>query len=146
MRIAILSALLLLLAPVADWRRVTSNSEAAYSVLDERTDRSRGEVRVWERVDPRETPEGRKHLAAIRRELERRGVEDAQAVAYMTARHVYRCEEGQATFEQFLYHDRAGRLITQDPAEYLGKWISPAPDSVAEALMLDACKRPPERY
>lgn len=143
MRIAILFALLLL-APQAAWRRVALTSQAVYSVADARTDRSRGEVRVWERVDPRETPEGRKHLADIRRELEERGVEQAASVAYMTARHVYRCEEGQSAFEQFIYHDRRGDIVTQDPEELLGKWISPAPDSASEKLMLDACKRPVE--
>jgi hypothetical protein len=143
MRIMLLLAVLSLFA-VQDWRRVTSNDEAAYSVLDARTDRSRGEVRVWERVDFRETKEGRKYRAAIRQELRARGVEEAEAVAYMTARHVYRCEEGQSTFEQVLYHNRRGQIVTEDPAETLGKWISPAPGSVAEALMLDACKRPVE--
>jgi hypothetical protein len=143
MRFVILSLLVLLATP-AEWRRVTSNSQATYYVADSRTDRDEREVRVWEKVIPADTAEGREYAAAMRRDLEALGVRRPERLAYLTARHRYRCDEGQAAFEQTLYHDAKGAVIARHPTERLMRWESPAPDSIGEELMLDACKRPPE--
>ena len=136
------ACLCLLPQPSAPWRRVISDDQAVYSVLDARTDRGGGEVRVWERVDFRETEEGRQHWNEVTRGLEEIGVEGAGGLYRIQARHVYRCEEGLAAFEQLIYYDREGKVIAEASDRALGGWVSPARGSAAEALMLDACQRP----
>jgi hypothetical protein len=143
MRFVLLSVLLLLAAPV-EWRKVASTSQATYYVADERTDRDEREVRVWEKTVPLDTEEGREYAAGLVRELEAKGVRKAGQLAYVTSRRRYKCGEGQAAFEQIIYHDRSGRVLDRVSSEKLMRWESPAPDSIGEALMLDACKRPVE--
>lgn len=142
-----LLAVLLCLTP-SEWRRVGNTRDATYYVLDTRKDRGAREVKTWERVEPRDSEAGRKYIEGIREELRDRGVKDAASVVYMTARHRYRCDEGESAFEQFLYYDDTDQLVTRDPDEYLNKWVSPAPGSIMEALMLDACKgkQEPKEY
>lgn len=146
MKTAAILFALLSLAVAAEWRRVASTSQAVYYAADARTDRSGGEVRVWEKIAPLDTEAGREYAESVRAQLADRGVARPERLAYMTTRRRYRCADGQAAFEQLLYHDARGEIIARDPPERLMRWESPAPDSIGERLMLDACKQEAEQY
>ncbi|HEX7318647.1 MAG TPA: surface-adhesin E family protein [Pyrinomonadaceae bacterium] len=140
MRIAILCALLLLTA--SQWRLVGETTQERFYVSDERTDRDGDRVKRWEKIEP--STEARR-LEYVRLLAGFVGEKKAAVFSHDLARREYDCPRGEARTVQQLYQDGRGRLIYETPAEDLGRWRSPAPDSAEETLMLDACKRPIEQ-
>jgi hypothetical protein len=149
MKTAILcAALLLLLAPAASWRYVASTSQERYYVAPDRTDRDRDAVRTWEKQEPRDdTGEGKVRRDELVNFLSSKLPDEAaRAYSYSTVSREYDCPRGLARFLQYLYHRADGRVLYSTPAAELPGWQSPPPDSIAERMMLDACKRPAEKY
>lgn len=148
MKTAILCAALLLLAPSAAWRYVASTSQERYYVAPERTDRDGGTVRTWEKQEPRDdTEDGKRRRDELVAFLSSKlPDQDARAYSHSTVNREYDCPRGLARFLQYHYHREDGRVLYTTPARELQGWQSPPPDSIAERMMLDACRRPAEEY
>jgi hypothetical protein len=143
-RAAIILLSVLCLSAV-NWRYVGQTKEAKYYVTDARTDRREdGHVRTWEKTDWRDdTEEGRAQRRAEEKEIEgAKGEAAARSYSYSTINVEYDCKGGLARVLQVLHHARDGKVLYSD--DTARKWLSPPPASIAEAMMLDACKRPVE--
>jgi hypothetical protein len=145
MKRAIILLTLACLAPTqkTEWRYVNHTKETDFFASDARTDREGSTVRRWEKQTIRDdTPEGKKHRAEmidfLATHVER---EEAEQYGYSTANREYDCRKGSVRFLQFHYYKADGSVIYSTPDSQLNKWQSPPPDSIDEAMMLDACKK-----
>lgn len=130
------------------WREVASASSARIYADDRRDERDGATVIRWEKIEPRaDTREGREARAEIIDALARlAGAERAARFSYSLRRREYRCDEGRSRrLEETDYDERGAVIYMARPAQ-LGKWETPAPESMAEAAMLDACRLPLELH
>lgn len=142
MKLAIL-ILAAVLSAAAEWRLVGESKLERFYVADARTDRDGGRVLRWEKIIPATEARRREYVEILSRLTTR---EKAAGFSHDLMRREYDCPGGTARTVAQLYQDRDGGLIYETPTEDLGRWRSPSPDSAEETLMLDACRREPEKY
>jgi hypothetical protein len=129
--------------PSAQWRLVGETKVEHFYVSDARTDRDGGRVRRWEKIVPATEARRREYVRLLSGLV---GEKKAAGFSHDLTRREYDCPGGVARTVAQLYQDGEGGLVYETPAEDLGRWRSPSPDSAEETLMLDACKREPEKY
>jgi hypothetical protein len=147
MRTTIILCALLLTLQTA-WKKVGETSEARFYLRAERPQETDSKTLLaWRKTEFRaDTKEGREGKANYAEQIDRLGKNGA-AFAYTLTLSEYDCARGLLRTRRITDYDSSGRVLYDADEDNLketdtGKWESPAPESVNEAIMRRVCLAP----